>query len=42
MAMQVMVDFLRNGTEPAKVTLLEPFIVGEDNIDQAERLSELQ
>ena len=42
LAMQVMVDFLRNGTEPAKVTLLEPFIVGEDNIDQAERLSELQ
>ena len=42
LAMQVMIEFLRNGTDPAKVTLLEPFIVGEDNIDQAERLSELQ
>ena len=42
LAMQVMVDFLRNGKEPEKVTLLEPFIVSADNIDQAERLSELE
>ncbi len=42
LAMQVMVEFLRNGTEPEKVTLLEPFVVSSDNIDQAERLSELE
>ena len=41
-AMRAMVEFLRNGTEPEKLTLLEPFVVNQDNIDQAERLSELE
>jgi len=41
-AMQQMVAFLRDGTKPDAVTLLTPFILTKDNIDQAERLGELQ
>ncbi len=41
-AMQQMVSFLRDGTKPDSVTLLTPFMVTKDNIDQAERLGELQ
>ncbi|MHA1565429.1 MAG: substrate-binding domain-containing protein [Alphaproteobacteria bacterium] len=41
-AMQQLVAFLRDGTKPDAVTLLTPFIVTKDNVDQAERLGELQ
>ncbi len=41
-AMQKMVAFLRDGTKPDSLTLLTPFILTKDNIDQAERLGELQ
>ncbi len=41
-AMRAMVAFLRDGKEPEAVTLLEPFVVTQDNIDKAERLSELE
>ena len=37
-AMRAMVDYLRDGTEPEKLILLEPFAVTQDNLDQAERL----
>jgi ABC-type sugar transport system substrate-binding protein len=40
-AMQVMVDFLRNGTKPEPVTLLIPIMITTVNLDQAERLGEL-
>lgn len=40
-AMEAMVAYLRDGTEPAKLTLLEPFAVTKDNLDKAERLGEL-
>ena len=40
-AMEQMVAYLRDGTEPAKVTLLEPFAVTADNLDEAERLGEV-
>jgi len=40
-AMEAMVAYLRNGTKPEKVTLLEPFAVTIDNLDKAERLGEL-
>lgn len=40
-AMEAMVAYLRDGTEPAKVTLLAPFAVTQDNLDMAERLGEL-
>ena len=40
-AMQVMVDYLRNGTEPEPVTLLIPVMITATNLDQAERLGEL-
>ncbi|WP_241523953.1 substrate-binding domain-containing protein [Oceaniglobus indicus] len=40
-AMEAMVAYLREGTEPAKLTLLEPFAVTKDNLDKAERLGEL-
>ena len=36
-----MVDFLRNGTKPEPVVLLTPVAITKDNIDKAERLSEL-
>lgn len=41
-AMQVMVEYLRDGTEPEPVTLLIPVMITATNIDQAERLGELQ
>lgn len=41
-AMQVMVEYLRDGTEPEPVTLLIPVMITSENIDQAERLGELQ
>ncbi|MGF1625723.1 MAG: substrate-binding domain-containing protein [Alphaproteobacteria bacterium] len=40
-AMQVMVEYLRDGTEPEPVTLLIPIMITADNIDEAERLGEL-
>ena len=41
LALQALVNFLRNGTVPESLVLLEPFAITKDNIDQAERLSEL-
>ncbi len=41
-ALQVMVDYVRNGTEPEDVILLEPIAITQDNLDQAERLGEIQ
>lgn len=41
LALQSLVDHLRNGTTPEPMVLLEPFAVTKDNIDKAERLSEL-
>jgi ABC-type sugar transport system substrate-binding protein len=41
-AMQVLVDKLRFGKEPEKVTLLTPIIITQANIDKAERLGEVQ
>lgn len=40
-AMEAMVAYLRDGTEPDKITLLNPFAVTKDNLDKAERLGEL-
>ncbi len=40
-ALQAMVEYLRNGTAPEAVTLLTPIAITKDNIDQAERLGEL-
>jgi ABC-type sugar transport system substrate-binding protein len=41
-AMQIMVDYLKNGTEPeSDVVLLTPIVITADNIDEAERLGEL-
>ena len=40
-AMRALVAYLRDGTEPEPVVLLEPFAITTDNIDQAERLGEL-
>lgn len=40
-AMQVLVDFLRNGTEPAEhTTLIEPGLITADNLGEAERAAE--
>ena len=41
-AMRAMVEYLRDGTEPEAVVLLEPFAVTQDNLDRAERLGELE
>lgn len=41
LALQSLVNFLRNGTSPEPLVLLEPFAITKDNIDKAERLSEL-
>jgi ABC-type sugar transport system substrate-binding protein len=41
-AMQVLVDKLRFGKEPEKVTLLTPIIITQANLDKAERLGEVQ
>jgi len=41
-ALQALVSHLRDGTEPEPVVLLEPFAITQDNIEEAERLSELE
>ena len=41
-AVEALVDFLRAAKEPKKVILLTPITITQDNIDQAERLGELQ
>ncbi|HEY4162339.1 MAG TPA: substrate-binding domain-containing protein [Dongiaceae bacterium] len=42
-ALDFLVDFLRNGTKPAQdVTLLTPIAITKDNLNQAERLSEVK
>ena len=41
-ALNALVDYLRDGTEPEPVTLLSPIAITTDNIDQAERLGELE
>ncbi len=41
-ALQALVGHLRDGTTPAKLTLLEPIAITKDNLDRAERLGELQ
>lgn len=40
-AMEALVSYLRDGTEPEKVILLTPIAITADNIDEAERLGEL-
>jgi inositol transport system substrate-binding protein len=41
-AMQILVDHLRDGAEPAEsVVLLTPIVITAENIDEAERLGEL-
>jgi ABC-type sugar transport system substrate-binding protein len=40
-ALRKLVDYLRNGVEPEPVTLLTPIAITKDNIDQAERLDEI-
>jgi ABC-type sugar transport system substrate-binding protein len=41
-ALNALVDFVRDGTEPDALTLLEPIAITVDNIDVAERLGELE
>ncbi len=41
-AVEVLVDFLRAKKQPEKVILLTPITITQDNINQAERLGELQ
>jgi ABC-type sugar transport system substrate-binding protein len=41
-AMQALVNFLRDGTKPEPLVLLTPVAITKDNIDQAERLGEVQ
>jgi len=41
-ALQTLVDHLRNGTEPEDVILLEPITITQDNLEEAERLGEIQ
>ena len=40
-AMQAMVEYLRDGVEPEPEVLLTPIAITEDNIEEAERLGEL-
>ncbi|WMS42377.1 substrate-binding domain-containing protein [Acuticoccus sp. MNP-M23] len=40
-AMRALVTFLRDGTKPEAVTLLQPFALTKDNLDKAERLGEI-
>jgi ABC-type sugar transport system substrate-binding protein len=40
-AMQALVSFLRDGTQPEPVVLLTPIAITKDNLDAAERLGEL-
>jgi ABC-type sugar transport system substrate-binding protein len=40
-AMEIIVDYLRDGTEPAEtITLIEPALITADNLGEAERLEE--
>ena len=41
-ALQAMVEYLRDGVQPEPLTLLSPVTITADNIDQAERLGEVQ
>lgn len=42
-AMQIMVEFLKNGTKPeSDLVLLTPIVITQANLDQAERLGELK
>jgi len=41
-ALQLMVSHLREGTTPEPLILLQPITITADNIDQAERLGEIQ
>ena len=40
-ALNAMIEYLRNGTEPEPEMLLTPIAITQDNIDQAERLGEI-
>jgi ABC-type sugar transport system substrate-binding protein len=40
-ALHTMVEFLRNGTKPEPLVLLTPIAITKDNLDQGERLSEV-
>lgn len=41
-AMRILVEFLRDGTEPEQaVTLIIPRMISQDNLDEAERISEV-
>ncbi len=40
-ALTALLGFLRDGTKPDELLLLEPIAITKDNIDQAERLSEV-
>lgn len=42
LAMQNMVSYLRDGTAPEKLVLLTPIAITQDNIEEGERLGELQ
>lgn len=42
MAVNTLIDNLRNGVTPEKVILLNPIAITKNNIDQAERLGEIQ
>jgi len=41
-ATQVLVDYLRKGTKPEKTILLTPIAITKENINEAERLGEVQ
>ena len=41
-AVQALVKFLRDGTQPEKLVLLTPVAITKDNINEAERLGEVQ
>lgn len=41
-AVQALVSYLRDGAEPEPITLLSPIAITVDNIDQGERLGELE
>jgi ABC-type sugar transport system substrate-binding protein len=41
-AMQAMVNYLRNGTAPEPLVLLTPIAITKDNIEEGERLGEVQ
>ena len=42
-AVQILVDYIQNGTEPEEsLVLLTPIVLTKDNLDKAERLGEVQ